>query len=1173
MSTPTSGDLLLVNRGGSNYQIDFDDMSTLQDTDLLLVNRGGVNYQVEAQYVSGANGIIHAPVEVVTPIDNAGITRYALSDSITNVEGPGQLVVQTDQITSVTPFGGWVGENAPTIITNSLGNTYTDSEISKLLDSDTSTSWTLSGGYTPGTITGTVTFTPALEVAEKARIYMPGGISSSPGLTPVYGYNGNATQNGSQHSAAWYDLIDGPGQLDSVTSGRYTSYAYGWGGGTAYAIEVDGQLISNDNQFDLQFASANNLSGFSTGQRILASTDVALDTGSNALNTTYPEYAFNGDSNTAATLVDSNSTLPFLSSTDVSDLEFDIENSSDSSVIVNLNDQANSAVEYGYWIVPDNLGITHTNYSVTIPAGVRAKLHFHVDFAEAGYTLRTNNEIKVYSISGTLARVVAVDLNQGILTVRGGTWNVGDTLPTVYNYDTKLTLAGDRDISELVGAVKGTDGVANSNGTFAQTPYTLTSGNITHVNLVLEDAMFSTNQGTASIDDWEVVFDGYTTGMSPMGDGQWRQINFIPPLPKGAKFEMHCGNTDGGAKGIVINGTEVGNLAPVSADASTDEWFDWTSHINETSISSIRVEFNSGVEYGRVNSIRIDDHIVIKSDIFLTFDSNSPDIQYLENGDLLQEKTYWNKADWSGTNLTSASHTDGVNPANIFDGNVNTSYSPNVWSSGMELYFTGMPTGEVGDYTIKTQGSMWWDGGANTLRGVSVTVYTTEGSTSYSGGSYGNPNWSNPLPLPIGGQLTRISSGRSYPYRSDIGVYVAYIAFQGKLLVDASVVDDEVQFIREGSDSNVVLVNDGNWYSNPASYGDGTLHSHSNNPPLNKDQDWSSTTTVTTGTVNSSYPVSNMFDGKIAGRQNGFISSSTAFYQTGSGTTTVMFANPVPFESSVHVAGYSFSDAQMSSGQLIIVDSGGAGGTSREVILTSAETISSGSMSTLKDFDVTDLLVSPILGIGIIRGATAYWQGLLVDGKLLVDPDVYDTGGTLESQLTFETSGGTGTILSKDPSTNSIYLEDSNDDNARWIIGTQDILNQPGNSGETGNPANAIDFYLSQTGAILSEAEVSPTLATFTSQNAGTSALTADSDTEVSSRTWTLEFSDSADGPWTLVGTYEDLDMNASQDGSTPWSGRPTLSPNTYYRVKVAYNSTNVELPVESTYNIFKTGA
>ena len=94
---------------------------------------------------------------------------------------------------------------------------------------------------------------------------------------------------------------------------------------------------------------------------------------------------------------------------------------------------------------------------------------------------------------------------------------------------------------------------------------------------------------------------------------------------------------------------------------------------------------------------------------------------------------------------------------------------------------------------------------------------------------------------------------------------------------------------------------------------------------------------------------------------------------------------------------------------------------------------------------------------------------------------------------------------------------------------------------------------------------------TFTSQNQGTPTFSG-VDATLASRTWTLESGTTATGPWTLVDTYVDYDVLNSQTGATPWtSNKPNLTPNTFYRVKVQYNSTNAE-SVESVYNTFKTG-
>ena len=70
-----------------------------------------------------------------------------------------------------------------------------------------------------------------------------------------------------------------------------------------------------------------------------------------------------------------------------------------------------------------------------------------------------------------------------------------------------------------------------------------------------------------------------------------------------------------------------------------------------------------------------------------------------------------------------------------------------------------------------------------------------------------------------------------------------------------------------------------------------------------------------------------------------------------------------------------------------------------------------------------------------------------------------------------------------------------------------------------------------------------------------------------------METRASVGDPWTVVDIYEDYDVVASQDGATPWtSNKPTLAPNTLYRIKVAYHSATGE-PVESVYHTFETGS
>lgn len=127
MTTVNDTDTLLVNRGGSSYNVQIKDMSTLQDTDLLLINREGESYKVEAQYISTG------PTESPPVIGNVSLVEndpggdrftsqnFTATSSIVNgvptslktidayVEGTIIAAPETDSITNVvsSTVGGW----------------------------------------------------------------------------------------------------------------------------------------------------------------------------------------------------------------------------------------------------------------------------------------------------------------------------------------------------------------------------------------------------------------------------------------------------------------------------------------------------------------------------------------------------------------------------------------------------------------------------------------------------------------------------------------------------------------------------------------------------------------------------------------------------------------------------------------------------------------------------------------------------------------------------------------------------------------------------------------------------------------------------------------------------------------------------------------------------------
>ena len=82
-------------------------MSTLNPSDLLLVEREGVQYKMQAGDMDlGPSGQIEAPVEVLTPLNGAGIGAGVpynpISSSITTVGAGGSVEYETSPIVSVT---------------------------------------------------------------------------------------------------------------------------------------------------------------------------------------------------------------------------------------------------------------------------------------------------------------------------------------------------------------------------------------------------------------------------------------------------------------------------------------------------------------------------------------------------------------------------------------------------------------------------------------------------------------------------------------------------------------------------------------------------------------------------------------------------------------------------------------------------------------------------------------------------------------------------------------------------------------------------------------------------------------------------------------------------------------------------------------------------------------
>ena len=831
-----------------------------------------------------------------------------------------------------------------------------------------------------------------------------------------------------------------------------------------------------------------------------------------------------------------------------------------------------------------------------------------IDIASLGITRLNSFEFGYYSnLSGRSAwiQMAGVEVNGVEMVDNKGCTNIPSVVLSSFTYDTKLILASNASFDYLVDDLRMSNGVANNNGVYEQTPYTVNLGNITHVSRYINSCTYTTNSGTTGPEHWDHLFYelSRSAGTFPeLSNGQWREITFNPPLKKTDEFSLYCRNYQGGSGGILINGLEVGQHATNTTENGWS-WTDFAPHIVGDTISSIRVQRSTGYYYGAIHYIRMDGRSLTQNDYRIQLDNIGPDIQYLEADDVLQTRNNWYQGSWSDQCTFGSGQSIG-HARNVFDGRDDTNYYYNY----LNVYFHNFPDGPANSYRVRaypSSGNGYMD------------VYTTTGTFRINHTDNNYAPHDDVYEIDVPGALTRI-------YSHYYG-YIWSIEFKDpvdgiwKRMVDHDVNGTPIdvttsKFIGRGVDSNEIYVYGGNYYADPANGGDGTSESaqgynnasvehQANNTPWNMSQDWSNTVTVTGPAFNTTYPLAQLFDGRIQGNVNNRSYTYAATYNN-TDRTMVEFQTPIPFHK-LEINAYLYG-SNTNSGEFWIIDSGGPGGSAREVQIFEEDL---GTMHYLMytrriicdvnqpSHDMLGVpeggLVSPFRGFGI-RNNT-YISALYVDGELLVDPNYpldgvflnnkgydestagkprTDLGGSRDTQITYETKGGRGTLARVDKNNNAIYLYNSTDPDERFIIGKVDSNGQPGNTGGTGDPANAIDFRIATPQPATPVAALNPSTVTFTSQNADTVAFTGSpqSRVELSSRTWTLETGPTATGPWTLVGNYEDTSMNTSQDGSTPWSGRPTLQENTYYRVKVAYNSPGASLSVESGYNTFKTG-
>ena len=154
MSKIEPNDEFLVQRSSTSFKTKASDlMSTIEDTDLMLIQRGVSSFKVTCEDVKdqlgggggGNTGSISTPVEVLTPVNGAGMSDgpvTPLSSAITNVGGAGSYNPVTSDITDVQQVG--IDEPYSSKITTS-GDIYPGSSPGFIFDGDPNTSFKITG--------------------------------------------------------------------------------------------------------------------------------------------------------------------------------------------------------------------------------------------------------------------------------------------------------------------------------------------------------------------------------------------------------------------------------------------------------------------------------------------------------------------------------------------------------------------------------------------------------------------------------------------------------------------------------------------------------------------------------------------------------------------------------------------------------------------------------------------------------------------------------------------------------------------------------------------------------------------------------------------------------------------------------------------------------------------
>ena len=1100
MSTPTSGDLLLVNRGGVNYQIDYDDMSTLQDNDLLLVNRAGVNYQIAASDLDlGPDGLIVPSVDVLTPVNGAGLdegTAYTpLSSAYVSTDSTPIRYRYFPELIETISGGPWVDEN------NLFdGSGAIHAELTGAADSVSQFVFTPHSGwiegetdcYVYGTAGGTI------EILDDAgtvlRTYSYG---SSPGDYAVGIVRSDQkirfTSNGVNESiyAAAIGGADG-GAVDYVIPGR-VSFEF------TDDTDLDkmvAPIIMTDENGDVKVPTTSTVDSTTTIPGVNKSMQTAFTGNGNARTYT------GSDSNSSTT------SAP-------------------------LGDRVS-------WVKADN------TYSGIISDSVRPgqNSYLKIDGNDGAYaagpflteTQSEYNNNSHYNQSGTVSYVTEHAVSPKVLDIVTYTGNGASLRQIPHNLGCQpgfiVVKQYDNSGEQWYVWHIGLNPLQNMHLNQGSNPSIV---NTAWKSWPTRDHFYVGSNGGVNGNAKEYVAYIYaadTAGKIKCGEynglGYGGTITALGNTPIGFAW---CKNIQGGDPWYVVD---------ENSSSNGKYWkFNSSSTLNSSNLNIHtypgKFSYNNQAEPNQSGQKYL--YMAVAKDLT---GQNSTQLNLLSNQDL----EYFT----AGTQITSNAAASGSNVSfATFRYNGNGGYT-NILPQVDGSYFF--------DTTYETANKYlcWVKSTTNSYRHVlydSERKVDTYLSTIQNDGEYIDGDSLERGPIGV-----TVDPG---PYMNDSShSYIAWNFLARPQFFDVQ------KYAGDGGNNTIqhdLGVEPGFIMIKSISSADSWWCYHAEHP---NDVLYISSTSMAL-----------MAPGWITADDSSFSfnGNGNSYNRNGSDYVAYLFAKDTPYvKSGKYTATGGGSTVNVgfkprwvlikkssSSSNWFIIDKT-MQGNGQHLWANRDEQVQTGFTYT---FTNTGFSITEQSSTGVTDGGSEYVYIAIADeseghppsapssSTVLENPDV--NGAVLKVTAESFDVGATASAPALEASITSVAGSDSN---TLLVDGTTGTW-MPGlyaKGSETTTSAPSADEIV------------------FTSSNAGTTAFSG-VDATLSSRTWTLESGPSATGPWTVVDTYVDYDALASQDGATPWSSnKPALAADTFYRVKVQYDSTNAE-SVESVYSTFKTSA